>query len=180
MAIPPTLDCRMETWSAFYAVTGGASATLMGLLFVAVSINAGLILGAGRENTRRLAEQAFQSYFTVILVSLLALFPGIGINDFGVAILCVTAASAGWVLVRLFMTLAKPTRELRVYSLRRYFSSLIGFGLLLFSAARMSLHRGDSRNLLAASTIVLLSTATLVSWELLIRLSQGRVMEPHQ
>ena len=167
----------METWSAFYAVTGGASATLLGLLFVAVSINAGIILGAGRESTRRLAEQAFQSYSSVILVSLLALFPGIGFKEFGIAILCVTSASAGWVVVRLFMTLSNSARGRRVYWLRRYSSSLIGFGLLLFSAARMSLHRGDSRNLLAISTIVLLSTSTLVAWELLVRLSQGKLAE---
>ncbi len=167
----------MESWSAFYAVTGGVSATLMGLLFVAVSINAGVILGEGRENTRRLAEQAFQSYFAVILVSLVALFPGIDINEFGVAVLGLTLASGGWVLVRLFMTLTNPSREYRMHSLRRYMSSLIGFGMLLFSAARMSLHRGDSRNLLAISTIVLLSSATLVSWELLIRLSQEKSHE---
>jgi hypothetical protein len=169
---------RMERWSAFYAVTAGASATLLGLLFVAVSINVEIILGAGRENTRRLAEQAFQSYFAVILVSLVALFPGIGVNEFGVAVLCMTTASAGWLLVRLFKTLTKFTHEDRVQSLRRYLSSLIGFGLLLISAARLSLHRGDSLNLLAISTIVLLSSATLVSWELLLRLSRGKLAEP--
>jgi hypothetical protein len=168
----------MEAWSTFYTVTGGASATLMGLLFVAVSINAGIILGPGRENSRRLAEQAFQSYFAVIMVSLVALFAGIAMNELSIAILCLTIPSAVWVCVRLFMTVTKPSRENRLLSLRRYFSSLTGFGLLLFSTARMALHRGDSRLLLAISTVVLLASATMVSWELLIRLSQGKLEEP--
>jgi hypothetical protein len=165
----------MQAWNQFYAVIGGAAATLLGLLFVAVSINAAIILGTGREHTRRLAEQAFQSYSAIITVALISLFPGIELAQFGLAVFCVTAASGAWVVVRLFMMISKPGVEPRVYALRRYFSSLVGFGMLLVSAARMYLNRGESRNLLAISTIVLLASATLVSWGLLIGISRARL-----
>jgi hypothetical protein len=49
----------MQIWSGFYTVIAGAAATLLGLLFVAVSINATAILNEADGNSRRLAEQAF-------------------------------------------------------------------------------------------------------------------------
>ena len=36
----------MQAWSSYYATIGGAAATLLGLLFVAVSVNASAALGA--------------------------------------------------------------------------------------------------------------------------------------
>jgi hypothetical protein len=67
----------MQGWLEFYAVTAGAAATLLGLLFVAVSINATVILGEAREDSKRLVEQAFQNYLAVLLVSLLAIVPAL-------------------------------------------------------------------------------------------------------
>jgi hypothetical protein len=133
----------MQNWFGFYAVTGGAAATLLGLLFVAVSLNAAQILGAGRESPRRLAEQAFQNYSTVIVVSLLALFPDLTPTHFGLAVIGVTTASGVWVLVRLYFTVTTSKGGARRYFLRRQLGSLIGFALLLFSSATMLLSRGD-------------------------------------
>jgi hypothetical protein len=162
----------MRPWFEFYSVVGGAAATLMGLLFVSVSINAPAIIGAGQDHTKRLAEQAFQNYYAVIIVSLLVLFPQITLPHLGIAIFCVTAAPGAWLLVRLYLTLSRRTGESRLHALRRYFSPLIGFGLLLFCASSMSLGRADYRNRLAISVLVLLFSATVVSWELLIRISR--------
>jgi hypothetical protein len=79
----------MQGWLGFYAVTAGAAATLMGLLFVVVSINGAAILGGGHHHSRRLAEQAFQNYVAVLVVSLLALFPDLSNTQFGrIAPLC--------------------------------------------------------------------------------------------
>lgn len=65
----------MQAWNPFFAATGGASATLLGLLFLAVSINVLAALGSQELLTRRLAEQAFHTYLTVMLLSFLGLFP---------------------------------------------------------------------------------------------------------
>jgi hypothetical protein len=169
----------MRPWFEFYSVTGAVAATLMGLLFVAVSINAALILGAGQEHSKRLAEQAFQSYYAVIIVSLLALFPQITLPHLGLAILCVTAAPGAWLLVRLYLSFARRMGESRVYALRRYASPLIGFGLLLFCASGMWFDHGDYRNRLAISVLVLLFSSTVVCWELLIRIAKT-TLNSHQ
>ena len=103
----------MQGWFGFYAAIGGFAATLLGLLFVAVSINAAAILGNAHENSKRLAEQAFQNYLAVMMVALLAIFPTLEISTLGFATLAVTAVWAAWVLIRSYLTLMRP-REFRL------------------------------------------------------------------
>ncbi len=167
----------MQRWSEFYSVIGGSAATLLGLLFVAVSINAAAVLNEAHQNSRRLAEQAFQNYLTVMMVSLLAIFPTMEISTFGIVTLAVTAVWGVWVLVRLYLALRRPYDPgLRLQSLRRQFSSLVGFGMLIFAAVRMAFNLGDSRNLFAIATIVLLFSATTVSWQLLLGIARAKLV----
>jgi hypothetical protein len=164
----------MQAWSEFYAVIGGAAAALLGLLFVVVSMNAAATLGAGRTSSKRLAEQAFQNYLAVLMVSLLALYPQISPATFGSVTLCVTGLWAAWVLVRLYQTLASPAdHEPRLLALRRHFSTVVGFGILIFTATRMAMKLANDLNLFASGTIVLLFSATVVSWELLGRIARA-------
>jgi len=166
---------RMRAWYEFYAVTGAAAATLLGLLFVAVSVNAGAILGVGHESSKRLAGQAFQNYVAVISVSLLALFPQLSTAEFGRTALALTAISAIWVLVRVYQTIARPhDLETRIFALRRYVASLIGFGMLIAAASLMATGDADHGSLFAISTVVLLLSATTVSWELLVRVARAK------
>jgi hypothetical protein len=166
----------MQAWSEFFAVVAAASATLLGLLFVAISVNAAESLGVGHEPSRRLAEQAFQNYLTIILVSLVALLPQLKLTEFGSTALGLTASSSVLVLVRLYFIVAKPHAD-RLRTLRRHVASVIGFAMLMFAGLRLALGYGDTRNLFAAATIVLLSSATLVSWELLVRIADTRRSE---
>jgi hypothetical protein len=86
----------------------------------------------------------------------------------------VTGVSAVWVLVRLYQTLARPVEhEPRLFDLRRQVSSLVGFGILIVTGLRMALNLADDRNLFASGTIVLLFSATIVSWELLGRIARA-------
>ena len=164
----------MQTWSEFYAVIGGAAAALLGLLFVVVSMNAAATLGVGRASSKRLAEQAFQNYLAVMMVSLLALIPQMSTATFGSVTLCVIAVWAAWVLVRFYQTLTSAEdHEPRLAALRRHFSTVVGFGILIFTASRMAMKLANDLNLFAAGTIVLLFSATLVSWELLGRIAKA-------
>ena len=168
----PGLASPMQLWTQFYAAIGTASAALLGLLFVAASINVSAALGTEAAVSRRLTEQAFQNYLAVMMVAFLALFPGIEATTFGLAVLITTASWAIWVIIRVCQTLAHSLqRRSWIYSLRRHVLSLIGFGMLLVSAFRMALNRGTSYNWVAAATMVLLFSATRASWELLRRIA---------
>ncbi len=165
----------MQAWSQFYAAVAAASASLLGLLFVVVSINAPAALGPEEAVSRRLTEQAFQNYLTVLMVALLALFADISAVVFGWVTLAATAGWSVWVVVRFVQAVMEGSeRRPWLVGIRRHLSSLIGFGMLLFATLRMALNWADDYNWLAASTLVLMFSATTVSWELLTRIARGK------
>ena len=168
----------MQAWFDFYAVIGAAAATLTGLLFVAMSMNVAAALNKGPSGSRRLAEQAFQNYLAVLMVALLALFPDMSPLTFGRTALMVTATWTVWVLVRLYQAAAEPSvHETRLTALRRHLSTMIGFGLLVYAAARMAWNAADMRDTLAGACIVLLFSATEKAWGLLNRIAAAKQAE---
>ncbi len=162
----------MASWFEFYAVMGAAAATLTGLLFVAVSMNAVVALSRGPTGSRRLTEQAFENYLAVLMVSLLALFPDLSLMTFGRVALLVTAGWTVWVGVRLYQAAAESSiHETRLVATRRHLSTLVGFGLLVYSAGRMALSGSDMRDTVASASMVLLFSATEKAWGLLNRIA---------
>ena len=165
----------MQAWAGFYAAVAAASAALLGLLHVAVSINATAALGPDQPVTQRLAEQAFQNYLAVLMVALLSLFADISTIVFGSVTLAATAGWSVWVVVRFVQAVMEPgERRSWIVGVRRHLSSLVGFGMMLFAALRMALRWGDEYNWLAASMLVLMFSATSVSWELLARIAKRK------
>jgi hypothetical protein len=163
----------MQAWAGFYMATAAASAALLGLLFVVVSINAPAALGPEQAVSRRLTEQAFQNYLAVMMVSLLALFADIRMPVFGGVTVASTAMWSIWVFIRFGQAVFhRAERRAWILAVRRHLSSLIGFAMLLFAAVRMTLEVGDNASWLAASMLVLMFSATSVSWELLARIAK--------
>jgi hypothetical protein len=163
----------MQLWTQFYATVGAASAALLGLLFVAISINVSSARGLEDPASRRLTEQAFQNYLAVMMLAFVALFPGIKTTTFGAVTLVATASSSVWVVVRLYQTFSEGLKERSwISAVRGHLPSLIGFGILFVSALRMALNWDEAFNSLAASALVLLFSATAASWELLWRIAK--------
>lgn len=89
------------------------------------------------------------------------------------------AVSAGWVFVRLYWALTGPVdREDRLPTLRRHVSSLAGFGMLIAAALDMAITKADHRTWLAGGVVILLGSATTVSWELLLRIARMKLARP--
>ena len=64
----------MEAWDTFAAISGGAAATLTGLLFVAVSIRIASV--ARSQELRNRAAQTLSLFGTVLIISVLIAIPG--------------------------------------------------------------------------------------------------------
>jgi hypothetical protein len=62
-------------WQPFATALAGVSATLMGLLFVALSLNPHILTETDYGATRRLARLAFGAFAQLLLVALLLLVP---------------------------------------------------------------------------------------------------------
>ena len=71
----PTFAAVAETWHDFYLAAGTASATLVGLLFVALSLNLDVVTADDGMGIRVLAEQAFADFVFVLLIALFVLVP---------------------------------------------------------------------------------------------------------
>jgi hypothetical protein len=64
-------------WETFYLLTGTAAATLIGLLFVAVSINIEVFHRRDFNDLQHFAALTFNCFFYVLLISILFLVPGL-------------------------------------------------------------------------------------------------------
>jgi hypothetical protein len=165
----------VQVWHEFYEMIGGAAATLLGLLFVSVSLNAEIILGPSHKHAKRLAEQAFQNYLAVLIVSLVMVFPGGASVSLGYTLLWISGVWGIWAVTRAVPALREArSRESWGGPLRRYFATLIGFASLLYAAYRMITGDGPHLEFVAIGVMLLLIAATTVSWNLLINIAEQK------
>src|SRR5713101_1159897 len=79
----------IQGWHDFYLLVGTAAATLLGLLFVAVSFNLDVIADQSHANLRATAGLTFNSFLYILIFSLLFLIPNPTPLQLGVPLLCV-------------------------------------------------------------------------------------------
>ena len=68
----------LAAWAAFYAFTGGSAATLLGLLFVAVSLRLNLFRRREVADVRDYAAFTFAGLLAAMVVAGIALAPHLG------------------------------------------------------------------------------------------------------
>jgi hypothetical protein len=85
-------------WTVFYGAGAGASATLLGLLFVAIQLNMDQITGDRRSRWRALARSTFDHYTSLFILSVLMLIPGAMALLFGIVVFWMGVVSIGRLL----------------------------------------------------------------------------------
>ena len=164
----------VETWHDFYVTAGAAAATLVGLLFVGISLHIRLV--AEHPEVRGLARVTLADFFVVLLVSLGMLAP---LGEIG---------AATWLIVVGLTTLrfiAPPALDAvthkhhqavgsRLLLARFGASALCCIGItatgLLFSAGRFN----DALAVLVIFTLLLLVVAVRNTWDLLVTVAMHR------
>jgi hypothetical protein len=68
---------QVPAWQTFYLLTGTAAATLMGLLFVAMSLHTEVFRRQGRSNLEVFGALTFNCYFYVLVIAILFVIPGL-------------------------------------------------------------------------------------------------------
>src|SRR5262245_28883553 len=87
----------VEAWHDFYVVLGGASAAMLGLLFVAVSLRLNVFRNQQLADVRAFALQTLAGFFALVLISLVLLVPEQSPAGVGIPLLC--AGIAGIVAI---------------------------------------------------------------------------------
>jgi len=159
----------VESWHDFYIMIGTASATLVGLLFLSLSLNAEAITGQANYGARILAAQAFANFLSVVLFAVLFLIPNQGPLGLGLPL-------AGIGLLGLINTLRRIIEArkagARIWEIGSVASRLAGSALcyvaLLAVAASVVLGRGLSLYWLVPVMVLLIVEASRNAWNLLV------------
>ena len=163
----------VQTWHDFYVTSGAASATVAGLLFVALSLHLRTVV-AHRE-VRSLARITLIDFFVVLVISLFVLIPTSQSKATAVELIGVAVVS--------LILAARPTREglrsrrARIIRLRTLLSRF-GLSLLAYltiGAMAVLFWTGDFQDALywlVAVVVVLLLVAVRNTWDLLITVAE--------
>jgi hypothetical protein len=167
-----TYEVLADRWHDFYIVAGTAAATLVGLLFVGLSLHLRAVLS--RAEVRSLARVTLANFACILFVSLFmvirqgssAVSPqliGAGVFSLAVIVPSLVAASRS------------RTRTLRPYQLilRLGLSALGYMGVILAGALFGAGADGAALSWLWVVTLVLLFVSLRNSWDLLVSVGEA-------
>lgn len=129
---------ELQAWQPFFITLAGVSATLAGLLFVAVSLHPAKQDEGARTNLRRLAEHTFADLVQALFIGMFFAVPSEPPSFYGYSMVAITVLGLREPLRRLLET----WRDREHGAHRRHFINRLGLSLLsraLFCAGGISL-----------------------------------------
>jgi hypothetical protein len=167
-------DQALRDWHDFYLLVGTAGATLLALLFVAVSLGAGYLTEARQSATRTFMSPVVVHFSSVFFVAALALFPSHGAKLFATLVGATAIIGAG---ISTYITVQVVRTDLTNY-VEDYFAYgvLPGLGYLALFAAAVSIYLQKDFGLNALAGALLLLTLVNIrnAWDLTLAMARRR------
>ena len=168
MSFPDTI----AAWHDFYITAGTASATLVGLLFVGISLHVRIV--ATHVDVRRLARVTLSTFVAVVMISLIMLVPTDRAAVTGVYVTWASLVSLVLIIPSALEALRTERRRAlsRTVLLSRFVLVLLTF--VGASVAGIVLTNGDlvdAFNLLFGAVLLMLVVSVRNTWELLVTLA---------
>ena len=164
------------SWHDFYLTAGAAAATLIGLLFVGISINLDEFTTEEDTGVRVLAEQAFANFIFVLVIALMVLIP----DQDQIALtleLAIIGTFGTFRVVRRTALFRRPRADLlgdwRYLARRIGLPAVASVGLILV-AVMLSSDPISSFYWLVAVILIYLTSAADSAWDLLIEVGRER------
>lgn len=168
----------IERWHDFFLMTGTAAVTLVGLLFVSLSIHLDVLLHDRRAHLLDLARQTLLAYVYVLLVSLMFLVPPTSPRSLGFNVGAATAVVLGIALVGLVREMWQRETAIERRALaRRRLLQIVALGLALYAAWQIGIGEPLGMSLFYAPLAVLLANATGSAWMLLVQVGRLKARE---
>jgi hypothetical protein len=159
----------LHDWHDFYILTGTASATLVGLMFVAASIGASVFSEENRAALRAFLTPTVVHFALVLFVSVLVMMPTHSRAGLGVVLALAGIGGSlycGQILVQIVIR-----RHFKVDLLDRLFYALlpmVGYLLVLASAYLLLVAVPAAATLLGVALLVLLVAALRNAWDMTV------------
>jgi hypothetical protein len=167
-----TFGAGFERWHDFFLLAGTAGATLLGLLFVSVSLKTDVIMRSSERHLRSQAMSSFESLMFTMILSLVMLTPMSESKFSGVFLL--TLGLVG--MLRSGMHVLSSGRDLvhaAATSLRRrLLLPLAAHAAIAWTGIALMRRQEVSGLLLMVGTLWLLITATRTAWQLLVEVGE--------
>jgi hypothetical protein len=168
----------LQSWHDFYVTAGAAAASLVGLLFVGLSLHIRVVVS--HHDVRSLARATLMDFFVVLLVALVVLAPTTDTRTTATWLIAVGAVSLGLVIrpaVRGFRTSHPRTLGLLVLISRFVLSALCYAGIATMGVlfGRQDFEHGLSGLLIVV--IVLLVIAVRNTWDLLVTVAEHQLRD---
>jgi modulator of FtsH protease len=166
-----SLPIALQGWQNFYILAGTASATLTGLMFVAITFGSTLVTREMAQSTRAFVDPIYMHFVQVLLTSCLLIIPVLGPTLLGSALIFAGALR----LVGLHAVLRRYQEAHRKYNdieLSDWLSALVlpflCHSLLMATGAGFILRQAAALIGLAIVTLALLFIGIHSAWELFV------------
>jgi len=162
----------IERWHDFFLLAGGASATLVGLLFIAASLHVEIFGNETASRARLAATQALTNFFIVLSLSLVFLVPDQSPQAGGVTLIILALIGLGRLALIAIQQL-RGKMAVRPSSLLLYYYILpLGYNVsMLYVAATLLAGNAGEMGWLVWVIISVLINATGTAWSMMTQLS---------
>ena len=167
-----TFGDLVARWHDFYVLSGTAAATLMGLLFVSLSLHVETLRRDPRNELERIARSAFTSFLIVLFIALLLLSPDVQRRPLATALIAIG-------LIRLVMVVSELRRSFarggradsfsRGHRIARTVIPIAAFVMLLLAGGTLAARNvADGLAEIMVASVLLIGDASRCAWDLLV------------
>lgn len=156
-----------QPWHDFYVLTGTAAATLMGLMFVALSLKPEVMADHRAVGLRTWAAQTMSNLIALLVVSLFCLMPDLDVPALEIALLITGGQGLVRGSWRLRHAFAARREEAFEGILWRLVLPVGAYVVMLAVAAAMLRSGPDAIDWLVIAVFLLVTSAAGAAWELL-------------
>lgn len=158
----------VSAFNTFFSVAAGVAATLIGLLFVALSLNPAIMADDRPSGLRVWSGQTFHSFLMVLTLSMIAVIPVTSGLPFAIALAIVGATGLIGVVRAVRFAQRDPDPDWRLSrAIWRFFSPLTAYGMCLWAAYLAWRNDPDALSWMVPVIFLLVMSAASSCWELL-------------
>ncbi len=169
----------IEGWHDFYMLTGSAAATLLGLLFVAVSLHIDVIANIGESgDVMVFAQRIFSNFLVILGFAFIFMIPKQDPYGTGIPLLLLGLLEM-WSTVKLWKRFEFGSKEQRVLDIAQFRYNLlipntVCYLALIFISVELLYGNTDYLGWMTLVIIWLLIDASAGAWFLMLRLAKLR------
>jgi hypothetical protein len=177
MAILPSFTAAALSWQNFYLLVGTAAATLVGLMFVAVTFGASLVTEETSPTARAFLDPPFTHFVQILFIACLVMIPSMGPRLFGSVLLLIGVLRLA-TTVRVHGHMKRVQQRQNDLELSDWLSGIVFpvmcHVLLSVSGVAFFEHYAVAFDGLAIVTLAILLIGVLGAWELLVWMAIAR------